>query len=301
MLDFSALSARDVHCRERAAVAARLLIFWAAGPLLYGAGLWGVAALDGRSAAEAVCFSAWAPGPWTPLRWAAGAAMTGGAVLMLWVAPWLLGVAAWNRLAGRSAAAGAWALAVNCAALVMVCTALRQSVGVDRGGFAAAWLAWNAVLLWLAGGPAAAGETLWAIASRWKWGAAIGLAVAGMCIALFARQQFGQCFEGDGTEVFELARSLRQHFLPYWEIDSIQKFGSVVVYPAMIDSYWTLAMQLLLGEGEFSTRLVYWTWWLAIFLTAWRMAKRLRAKGAALRPARRWTGARRSPWPCPCC
>ena len=44
--------------------------------------------------------------------------------------------------------------------------------------------------------------------------------------------------------------------------------------PALINSYWTLGMQLLLGEGEFATRLPFWVYWLGVFLVACRMRQR---------------------------
>jgi hypothetical protein len=240
---------------------------------LYGAGLWAVAALDGQLLGQAACFSPWTLAPWTTARLAAAVAMAGGGVLTVLVIPWLLALCAWQRFGGRGDTAGAWSLAVNCVALVLACLLLRQSVGIARGSFLAVWLAWSAALLCMAGGPASAWMALGPLARRWRSGLAIGVLAVLVGMALFGRQQFGQCFEGDGTEVFELARSLRHHFLPYWEIDAVERFGNVVVYPAMIDSYWTLAVQLVLGESEASTRLVYWMWWLGIFLAALRMSQ----------------------------
>ena len=50
-----------------------LVLAWAAGPLLYGAGLWSVARLDGQSLGQAVCFSPWTTDTGSPLRLAAAA------------------------------------------------------------------------------------------------------------------------------------------------------------------------------------------------------------------------------------
>ena len=98
-------------------------------------------------------------------------------------------------------------------------------------------------------------------------------------IGLFWPDQFLQCFNGDGTESFELARSLRDHVLPTWEIEPIDRFGAVIVNPALINSYWTFALHLLLGEGEFATRLPYWVWWFGILLVSDRILRHFGRSG----------------------
>ena len=91
------------------------------------------------------------------------------------------------------------------------------------------------------------------------------------CLVLFHRELFLQCFNGDGTELDELARSLHQRLLPYWEIEPTGKFGTAVVNPLVTSSYWTLGFQVLLGGGELPTRLPFFVWWLGIYFAAVRM------------------------------
>lgn len=249
------------------------ILVWLAAPALYGAAVWAAAAMDGSSPGEVVCFDLWTPEPMGLLRMAVAALGAIGAVLVLFVMPWLLGIGAWRRLAGKGRVPGAWSLAINSVALVLVCLMLRTTIGIHRGGFVAAWMIWTAVLLALAGGPVAAMAEVRRLGSRCGPGILIGLAAVLASMAIFGHQQFGQCFEGDGTETYELARSLGQNFLPYWEIDAVQRFGNPIAHPGMSDSYWTFAMQVLLGQGEFSTRLVYWVWWLGVFAVALEMSQ----------------------------
>jgi hypothetical protein len=256
----------------RATATATAVVAWAAAPALYAATLWAAARIDEQPLGSVLLFDPWTLSPCAFLRLPIAVLGAVAGVLVLFVIPWLLGRAAFGRIASRQATAGAWSLAMNSAALVLVMLVLRGTVGIQRGTFLATWLAWTVVLVRLAGGPEAALASARRLAVRWNAAIWILLAAAAASILLFGRQQFGQCFEGDGTEVFELARSLRTHFLPYWEIDSIQKFGNPIVYPAMIDSYWTLAMQLLLGPGEFATRLMFWIWWPSIFCVSVEMA-----------------------------
>ena len=160
---------------------------------------------------------------------------------------------------------GGLGLAVT-AALVLVCLALRQSVGIDRGCFFWAWLAGRPVAVRWPADRQRPGE-LAALAARWRIGPAIGLADvwrASLCSAasssanvsraMAPRSSSSPAASGNTSSLL----GNRRH----------PEFGNVVVYPAMIDSYWTLATQLLLGPGELSTRLVYWMWWLGIFLLA---------------------------------
>ena len=63
---------------------------------------------------------------------------------------------------------------------------------------------------------------------------------------------------GDGSEASDLASGLKDHVLPYWEIEAIKQFGTYVVNPTWINSHWTLAVQLLIGENETAARLPAW-------------------------------------------
>lgn len=255
------------------------MLLMAVGPAVYGLGLWATAALQGRSIGRVVCFDPAADaGRWAPVLLAASTLATAGAVLLLFGLPWLLGTSAWRRIDSRRATAGAWSVVLNSAALVLLCLLLRNTVGISRASFLFAWLAWTAALFWTAGGTAKQPRKSPWLRPPWSAGILIGAVTAVLGIALFGREQLLSCFNGDGTEAYELARSLRDHLLPYWEIDVVGRFGTVIVYPALICSYWNLALQLLLGEGEFSTRLSFWIWWLGVFAVAVQMTRR---RGAA--------------------
>lgn len=245
-----------------------------AGPVLYGFGLWAASVADGQPLVQAVCFDAAVPGHSTPLRAAIAVVMAVGAFLLLFATPWLLGTLAMRRLPNRRATAGAWSLAANSAALILVCLLLRSTpVGVNRESFLVAWLIWTVVLFWAAGGATRTAGAIHRLRRRWVVGLLIGTAALTLGIVLFRREHFIQCFDGDGTEQFELARSLRDHFLPYWEIEAVERLGTYMANPTVICSYWTLPWQLLLGETELPTRLPCWVWWLGIYVISLGMAR----------------------------
>ncbi len=247
-----------------------LLLMMAVGPMLYGAGMG--AALLGNRLPVAVL-----------IKTVAAVVTPVGAILLLWVVPWLLGTLAFRRIESRRATAGAWSLAANSAALILVCLILRNTVGIGRGGFLASWLVWTVVLSILAcerGQCVAELRGLW---RRWGLGLMIGVAAVTAAVVLFQREHFAQCFNGDGIETFELARSLQHHLLPYWEMEWVGRFGTDVTNPSLINSYWTCALQLLLGETELATRLPYWVWWLGIFATALHMVSPGRDWGLGIR------------------
>lgn len=251
---------------SRSWAAAVLLI--SAGPACCGAG-WLTTAIAGHDHA---------------VRLIGVGATSLGALLLVFVVPWLLGTLAIRRFENKRATAGAWSLAANSAAVFLVCLLLRGTVGISRGSFLVAWLAWTAFLLRAAGGPASAIAELGRLWRPWRAGILIGIAAAAAGVVLFAPEQFLQCFNGDGTEAWELAASLRGHLLPYWEIDAVGRFGTVVVYPALICSYWSFAVQLLVDDAEIAARLAYWVWWLGIFAVGLNLT---RCGGAAPR----WTSA----------
>ena len=98
-------------------------------------------------------------------------------------------------------------------------------------------------------------------------------------------EQFQQCFNEDGTETYELAQSLRDHFLPYRELETWDpipggRMGTVVVNPSLINSYWTLGLLTLIDDRETATRLPYWIWSLGGFLVAVRLCRPLEARRA---------------------
>lgn len=254
---------------ERPSVLGSLCV---AGPICYGVGLAGVAA-PGRSLEEVACFQPADVEPLTLVGLLAVILMATGAVLLLFVTPWLLGTAAIRRLRGGCPTAAAWSLAANSAGLILLCLGLRSTVGISRASFLVAWLGWTAAW-WLpmlrSRSLPAEGGSAW---GRRLPGMFVGTAAVILGIALFWPEQFVQCYNGDGIETLQLARSLRTHLLPYWEIETLGRFGTVIVNPSLINSYWTCALQLLLGEGELATRLPFWVWWLGIFATALRMVR----------------------------
>lgn len=264
-----------------------------AGPALYACGLWYAAHSDRLPILAASCFDASCPGHFTATRLLAAVMMAAGASMLLCFTPWWLGTRAIAaRFPAKQATAHAWSLAGNTAMLVILCFLLRNTMGIGRGSFLFAWLAWTAVL-------AVVGQ-LANLPEKWRDGklphVLLGLAAVAACLLLFHREVFLQCFNGDGTELDELARSLRQHLLPYWEIEPTGMFGTAVVNPLVTSSYWTLGFQLLLGDGELPTRLPYWVWWLGIYLTAMNM---VRVEGLSLVPALRvGTHSKGAPRPC---
>ncbi len=250
-----------------------LALLTAVGPLLYGGGVWVAAREDGRSLAAVMCFDPATIAQASPLRVLIAAQIALGAVLLLWIVPWLLAALALQRSPRCRATAHAWSLAANSVALVLICMVLRAGPGISRGSFLGVWLVWNVLLLLLAKKPAERTVDFRLLAQRFAPALAIGAVAVLTGIVLFHREHFLQCFNGDGTEFDELARSLRLHFLPYWEIEPADCFGTFVANPTVINSYWTLALQMLLGGGELATRLPFWIWWLGIFAVAFSMIR----------------------------
>jgi hypothetical protein len=205
--------------------------------------------------------------------------MSAGAVCFLFVAPVLLAMLFFRGFPKQRSTAHVWSIAVNCAALVLGCLLLRHTTDMERLSFCILWFTWTVCLAVAAhrwGEPRAELAGLW---RRYRQGLLVGLATVAVGISLFAPQQFLQCFNGDGTEAFELARSLRENFLPTWQIeafhqpDALPQSGAVIVFPMFINSYWTFGLQLLLGEGELATRLSFWVYLLGIMLACYRIQR----------------------------
>jgi hypothetical protein len=246
-----------------------LLLLCAAGPALYAVGLLGAAALDGTPPAQTVAFDPDAPGHLAAGRLAVTAAMMLGAVALLVGAPWLAGMLAIRRVRAVRSTAAAWSLALNTLGLMAVCTLLRNTCGLSRATLLAGWLAWTAALVAAARLGAkrrGAARTFRALARRWAAALAVGAAVVAAAMLLFHREWLVQCYTGDGTEAHEIARSLKEHFLPHFEVETLGQMGTVIGAPTVVNSYWTCGLQLLLGETEAAVRLPFWIWWLGIFL-----------------------------------
>lgn len=253
------------------------VVFAALAPaVLYVAGMLLIAAMDGRTFDSVLCFHP----DRTPSagfgRQAAAAVAVFAAVGFLFAAPGVLGTFAMQRSPTRSATAHIWSLCLNTAALVLLYLGLRTTVGITRTSLTVGWAGWTLVLSILACRQDLARIDLSRqIRERWPV-AAISLAFVLASAGLFFSEQFVQCFNEDGTEAHELARSLRQSALPAWEIETgdLQgevDYGPVVVNPSLVNSYWTSAVQTVLGDGELAARLPYWVWWLAICLMCCRL------------------------------
>lgn len=262
---------------------------------VYLAGALAAAGGDGSSLAAVRAFDPDSFQQASALRLAASAAMAVGAVGFLFVVPGLLGTLALMRLHRTRSTAHAWSLAANSAALVLVFLLLRHTWGVGRVSLMIAWTAWTGLLLAVAWRPGESRAVVARLAARYGGALLIGLAMVLAAMGVFFPEQFRQCFSEDGTETYELARSLRDHFLPYWELETWEslraepddplpeaRLGTVVVNPSLVNSYWTCGLQCLLGDGEPSTRLSYWVWWMAIFAVCCRLVGPPRAAGASL-------------------
>ena len=170
---------------------------------------------------------------------------------------------------------------------MVVCLLLRQTIGIGRTALLVAWLAWTLALLLVAWRP---GESLARLAD-WARGygpaAAIGLAASLAGMFLMFPEQFQQCFNEDGTETYELAQSLHDHFLPYRELEMAWdpipggRMGTVVVNPSLINSYWTFGLLTLIDDRETATRLPFWIWSLGGFLVAVRLVRPIEARSAS--------------------
>ncbi len=65
---------------------------------------------------------------------------------------------------------------------------------------------------------------------------------------------------GDGTEVYELARSLDSHAFPRWDLESAEpggRFGIPVVVPFFTGAFLTHGEMTVLGRGELAARLPF--------------------------------------------
>ena len=242
-----------------------LVLLAVSGPGLYLVALSAASLCDGVPIGETPCFDPAAADRYSLARMALAIAMGLGAVLLTVAVPWLLGAVAFRRRHGGRATAHVWSLVANSAALVAVCLVLRNTVGIDRVSFLAAWSVWTTLLLVLAGPSACSPAELRLFGRRFVPGMALGAAVVAVAMTAFHREHFVQCYNGDGTEFDEIAWSLHDHFLPYWEIEPVGQHGTFVANPTVTNSYWTFAMHVLLGRGELATRLPYWIWWLGIF------------------------------------
>lgn len=103
--------------------------------------------------------------------------------------------------------------------------------------------------------------------------------VAGLSWPKLAREGLN----GDGTEAYELARSLEAHALPYWDLERAEppgRFGTPVVNPFVTSSFLTAAEMRLLGAGELAARLPLVPAFVIGAAVAAGLARRVGASGA---------------------
>lgn len=239
-----------------------LLAAWALAKTTGQTDYWSTACFDPRTAGEI-----------SITHLTALVLMAAGATLFLFGTPAVLGLLTFRSRTRFRSTAHVWSFALNSLALFLLCLVLRPTVGIDRLSFFVGWLVWS---IGLAIVVCRSGESLPELASLWqRHRKAVGMSITTIIagVLLFSSEQFLQCFNGDGVESFELARSLRQHVLPTWEIEPIDRFGAVIVNPALINSYWTVGLQVLLGDHELATRISYWVYWLGILLACFRLIK----------------------------
>ncbi len=242
-------------------------------PAIYSLAAWILAAADGASVATVCCFDPSATVPATAVNVALRCTMAAGGIAFLFAAPCLLGIIFFRAFPARRATAHVYSVCVNSLALPTVCLILRESVGITRPSFVAGWLVWSIGLAALAVMRGRPGDEIRQLLARYGWELTIAVAAAVTGIAVFAPEQFVQCLNGDGDETFSLAASLQHHFLPSWEIETTGQFGAVVVNPSFLNSYWTFALQTLLGGNELATRISFWVYWAAVLLVCARLMR----------------------------
>jgi hypothetical protein len=192
------------------------------------------------------------------------ALVAGGFVLV----PVILGI---RTFLGRREAV-AISVLVNAGVLLAVWNLLRLTGRLERWHLAGVWLAW-VTLLGVAALIQTRRRTAPAETARPPVSGADGASpaeptfgVSGVVafvgaivgsLALHGSAGFGSSLNGDGTETFELARSLRAHPLPYWELETEGRFGTVLVNPSLLNSQLTATLQLLLGDHESSARIAF--------------------------------------------
>ncbi len=264
---------RKGHRATDIVVAALLLVL----PLgMYLAAAAAAAHIDATTIAQVVCFDAVRIETDSITRNGLSVVMAVAAVSFLFVVPGLLATLLFFRVKSLSATAYVWSLAINSAALILLFLLLRTTIGVERLWFVAGWWGWTLFLFSRAWQANQTPATLRSICQRRGWTLLVAVLAATISIVVLFPEQFVQCFNEDGTENYELARSLRHHLLPAWEPETWEplaptRIATVVVNPSLMYSNWTAGTQVLLGDSELATRLPYWIWWLAIVLVCHRI------------------------------
>ncbi len=242
----------------------------------YAAAMLWTASLDGQTFESVLPFDPDRTPSEGIARQAAAAAAVISALGFLFAGPGILGAIALKRRCSRAATAHIGSLCLSTLALMLLYLALRMTVGVTRTSLAVGWAGWNLLLAVFAFRKEIPQSESPQPGRIGIVPVVVGLVFVLLSVTLFFPEQFVQCFNEDGTEAYELARSLRTSVLPTWEIETADlqaevQYGPVVVNPSLVNSYWTSALQIFLGEGELSTRLPYWVWWFAVYLMSCRL------------------------------
>ncbi len=101
-------------------------------------------------------------------------------------------------------------------------------------------------------------RTVGELMAGWRWGVALVIVPLVLCAALWPRIT-GDGLNGDGTEAFELARSLREHPLPRWEIEAPAheaQFGVSLVVPYITGAALAQIPMTLVGESPIAVRML---------------------------------------------
>jgi hypothetical protein len=92
----------------------------------------------------------------------------------------------------------------------------------------------------------------------WRWGVALVIVPLVLSAVLWPRIT-GDGLNGDGTEAFELARSLRAHALPHWEVETLgyeATFGVSLAVPYLTGAALAQIPMAIVGESPVAVRIL---------------------------------------------
>ncbi len=85
-------------------------------------------------------------------------------------------------------------------------------------------------------------------------------------------------FNGDATEIFAPAESLRTHWIPHWDLEADSQFGLPIIVPLWVYHYGMLPWLLALGPTEAAVRWPLLGYLFLLFLALARLLDRKREK-----------------------
>ena len=89
---------------------------------------------------------------------------------------------------------------------------------------------------------------------------ALALVAMALLVTVLWPSLHGAALNGDGTEVYELARSLEANPFPHWDVEGDEprgRFGIPVVVPFFTGAFLTSAEMTILGRGELAARMPF--------------------------------------------